>query len=152
MVGGQIETRSLPVYECRVKNLKGETKVFHAMGLERITGDMSCPLSGAQLRELFPGHEDVGSLAVSRRPVDFMIGMDQSSWLPEIYSKFRGRFMDVEKLLWEVCGWQAPVGGSNSPEELQCYVFRPKHSSQFRAPVLARRGSKLSSCDSCRQD
>ena len=24
---------------------------------------------------------------MSRRPVDYMIGMDQSSWLPEIYSK-----------------------------------------------------------------
>ena len=78
-VGGRVKTRTLPVYECRVKNLMGKTKVFHAMGLERITGYMSCPLSGAQLRVLFPGHKYVGSLAMSRRPVDYMIGMDQSS-------------------------------------------------------------------------
>ena len=81
-----VETRTLPVYECRIKNLKGETNVFHAMGLERITGDMFCPLSGLQLKELFPDCPSIESLAV-RQPVDYMIGLDQSSWQPVMWSR-----------------------------------------------------------------
>ena len=68
------------------------------MGLESITGDMVCPLSDEQLRELFPGQHNMESLAVRRRPVDYMIGMDQSSWLPEKYSKSES--MEGNLWLW----------------------------------------------------
>ena len=30
-MGGRVETRTLPIYECKKKNLAGITKVFHAM-------------------------------------------------------------------------------------------------------------------------
>ena len=82
MVGGRVETKTLPVYECRIRNLAGVTKVFHAMGLERITGEMFCPLSGIQLSEMFPlthGAENHGV----RDPVDYMVGLDQSDWQPQ---------------------------------------------------------------------
>ena len=52
------------------------------MGLERIIGEMFCPLTGKQLKELFPGSLGVEDLGV-RDPVDFMIGLDQSEWQPE---------------------------------------------------------------------
>ena len=125
------------MYECWVKNLKGETKVFHAMGLERITGDMSCPLSGAQLRDLFPGHEDVESLTVSRRPVDYMIGMDQSLSLPETWSKSESSEGDI--WIWKndfgkcVAGrhpWVAATPQKNSNAMFS--VLNTLHSSELQ--------------------
>ena len=81
-VGGRKETKTLPVYECRIRDLKGETKVFHAMGLERITGEMFCPLSGIQLSKMFPDTYGAEHLGV-RAAVDYMIGLDRSEWQPQ---------------------------------------------------------------------
>ena len=79
MVGGRIETKTLPVYECRIRNLAGETKVFHAMGLEKIMGEMFCPLSGLQLSKMFPDTYGAEHLGV-RAPVGYMVGLDRSEW------------------------------------------------------------------------
>ena len=48
-VGDQLEVRTLPVYRCKIKDLKGKILSFFAMALPRITGDMFCPLTGTQL-------------------------------------------------------------------------------------------------------
>ena len=76
-VGDQLEVKTLPVYKCKIKDLKGKILSFFAMPLPRITGDMFCPLTGIQLRELFPRMKDVETLGV-QDPVDYMIGLDKA--------------------------------------------------------------------------
>ena len=48
-IGDQLEERILPVYKCRIIDLRGKILTFHAVALSRITGDMYCPLTGDQL-------------------------------------------------------------------------------------------------------
>ena len=51
--------------------------MFHAVALSKITGDMFCPLTGAQLKELFPTVDDIESLSIND-PVDYLIGLDEA--------------------------------------------------------------------------
>ena len=81
-VGANEEKKMFRVYYCTIRDLTGKVKHFHAKGLERIIGKIFCPLSGKQLKELFPDTFDAASIGV-QRPVDFMIGLDQSEWQPE---------------------------------------------------------------------
>ena len=63
-VGDQLEERTLPVYKCHIKDLHGKFLEFFTMVLPRITGDMFCPLTGVQLKELFPRVQGVENLGV----------------------------------------------------------------------------------------
>ena len=80
-IGDQLEIKTLPVYKCQIKDLDGRFMSFHAIGLPRITGEMFCPLTRVQLKELFPKTKDIKSLAV-RDPVDFLIGLNKAGILP----------------------------------------------------------------------
>ena len=88
-IGDQLEEKTLPVYKCRIKDLKGRILVFHAVALSRITGDMFCPLTGVQLRELFPSVRDIESLGV-KDPVDYLIGLDEAGLQPVRGKKAKG--------------------------------------------------------------
>ena len=65
------------MYRCKIKDLKGKILSFFAIAVPRIMGDMFCPFTGIQLRELFPRVMDVETLGV-QDPVDYMIGLDEA--------------------------------------------------------------------------
>merc|ERR1712030_142381 len=81
MIGDNLEEKTLPVYRCKIKDLTGRIFVFHAVALSKITGDMFCPLTGTQLKELFPTVGDIESLSVNN-PVDYLIGLDEAGLQP----------------------------------------------------------------------
>ena len=80
-IGDHLEEKTLPVYRCKIKDLKGRTFVIHAVALSRITGYMFCPLTGAQLKDLFPTVRDIESMSV-KDPVDYLIGLDEAGLQP----------------------------------------------------------------------
>ena len=65
------------------------------MGLERITGEMHCPLSEEKLEELFPSKSSkYGRKLGVQAPVDYMVGMDRPDWQPlkVLKSEYGGDF------------------------------------------------------------
>ena len=84
-----MEESVLLVYKCKIKNLKGKILMFFAVALPQITGDMICPLTGAQLQYLFPKVEEVESLCV-QDPVDYLIGSDEAGSQPIREHKAKG--------------------------------------------------------------
>ena len=65
MIGDYLEEKTLPVYRCKIKDLKGRILTFFAVALSRITCDMFCPLTGVQLKHLFPKVKDIESMCVT---------------------------------------------------------------------------------------
>merc|ERR1712030_118002 len=80
-IGDNLEEKTLPVYRCKIKDLTGKTFVFHAVALSKIMGDMFCPLTGAQLKDLFPTVGDIESMSVNDT-VDYLIGLDEAGLQP----------------------------------------------------------------------
>ena len=74
-IGDHLEERTLPVYKCKIRDLKGRFLTFFSVALSRITGEMFCPLTGAQLHDLFPKVKDIESMSV-KDPVDYLVGLD----------------------------------------------------------------------------
>ena len=80
-IGDHLEERTLPVYKCKIQDLKGRILTFFAVALSRITGEMFCPLTGVQLQDLFPKVKDIESMSV-KDPVDYLVGLDEAGLQP----------------------------------------------------------------------
>ena len=89
-MGNHLEENTFPVYKCRIKDLKGRILTFFAVALSRITGDMFCPLTGVQLKHLFPKVSGIESMCV-KDPVDYLIGLDEAGLQPSCDHKAKGR-------------------------------------------------------------
>ena len=100
-IGDHLEERTLPVYRCKIKDLKGRILMFFAVALSWITGDMFCPLTGVQLKYLFPKVKEIESMCVTD-PVDYLVGLDKQDCsqftdvrLREVESSMFGRIPSV---------------------------------------------------------
>ena len=52
-------------------------------------GDMFCPLTGVQLKDLFPKVKDIASMSITD-PVDYLVGLDEAGLQPICGHKAKG--------------------------------------------------------------
>ena len=88
-IGDRSEESVLPVYKCKIKNLKGKILTFFTVALPQITGNITCPPAETQLQHLFPEVEGVESLRV-QDPVDYLIGSEEIGSQPIRERKAKG--------------------------------------------------------------
>ena len=88
-LGGDIKEIDGLIFECKIKDLKGNVYKFYAHGLEEVTGAMNNDIGEALMKKLFPNV--VGAYKMcGASEVDYLIGISKASWLPQRNIKATG--------------------------------------------------------------
>ena len=78
-LGGDIKEIEGLIYDCQIRDLRGNTHSFQAHGLDEVTGILNTVLGENLMRRLFPdvnkGYQMFGA---SR--VNYLIGLGKASW------------------------------------------------------------------------
>ena len=91
-LGGDVKEIDGVVYQCKIRDLDGKVHEFVAHGLDNVTGSLGQPLTLVQIQKLFPHikSEKEKRKLIGTTQVDFLIGINKASWLPEKVVKASG--------------------------------------------------------------
>ena len=110
-LGGEVMEIDGVVYQCKIRDLDGKVHEFVAHGLDDVTGELGQPLTLMQIQKLFPHikAEKEKRKLIGTTQVDYLIGINKASWLPEKVAKASG---GGDFWLWEN-QFGSCVGGSH---------------------------------------
>ena len=93
-LGGDIKEIDGKIFECQIRDIKGNVHKFSAHGLDEVTDSLSTDIEEALLRKLFPNVVGISKICGARQ-VDYLIGLSKASWQHQS-NEWRG-FLDLAK-------------------------------------------------------
>ena len=80
-LGGEIKEMDTVIFDCQIKDLRGNVYEFQAHGLDEVTGELNTELGKDLMERLFPSIAG-GFKMCGASVVDYLIGLSKASWQP----------------------------------------------------------------------
>ena len=153
-LGGEIKEMDTVIFDCKIKDLRGNFYEFQAHGLDEVTGALNTDLGKELMERLFPGI--IGGFKMcGASVVDYLIGLSKASWQPvrTLKAEEGGDFWIWENRFGSCVGGSHPLVGNHVPRSenlftvLKAVDARSVFDESTRLPTCSAFKTKISTLE-----